>query len=139
MKVILLKDVPKVGQKNTIKEVKDGFAINLLIPRGLAKQATPSAVHQMEKIQTLENKNKKAGVEALEEKVSGLDQIEIKVKANEKGHLFAGIGKDELSNKLDIPAESIILDSPIKEVGEHEIEVKIGEQTQKIKVVITQE
>jgi large subunit ribosomal protein L9 len=139
MKVILLKDVPKVGQINTVKEVKDGFALNMLIPRGLARFATPEAILNMERMKTQENKNKETHATALSEKISGLGQIEIKVKANEKGHLFAGVGKNEIAKKSGIPVENILLESSIKEIGEHEVEVSNGQKTQKIKLLLTQE
>jgi large subunit ribosomal protein L9 len=137
MKVILLKDIPKVGQRNTIKEVKDGFALNMLIPRGLARQTTPDAVQQMERAQIREGEANTASAAELVAKISKLGQIEIKVKANEKGHLFAGVGKTEIAKELGVSEENIILEHPIKEVGEHEVEIKIGEESKKIKLLIS--
>ena len=49
MKVIFLKDVPRVGKRNDIKEVNDGYAVNFLFPRKLAEMATPSAINELEK------------------------------------------------------------------------------------------
>ncbi len=137
MKIILLKDIPKVGQRNDVKEVKDGFALNMLIPRGLAKQATPEAVKNLEKIKAQVDQKMAENTAALSAKISSLDQIEIKVKANEKGHLFAGVGKEEIAKEFDIPAENILLDSPIKEIGEYEVKVQAGNQTKKIKLLLT--
>jgi large subunit ribosomal protein L9 len=137
MKIILLKDVPKVGQKNAVCEVKDGFALNSLLPRGLARQATPNALKQIEKIQVQEERKKEGSDTALQEKISGLGQIEIKVKANEKGHLFAGVGKTEIGKVINISEENILLEHPIKEIGEHEIEIQAGDQVKKIKLLLT--
>jgi ribosomal protein L9 len=75
----------------------------------------------------------------LEKDLSKIGDIKIKVKANEKGHLFAGVGKEEIGNASGIPVGNIILETPLKEVGEHDIEIKIGEKNKKIKVVLEAE
>jgi large subunit ribosomal protein L9 len=48
MKVILLKDISGVGKRNTVKEMADGYALNYLIPKGLARQATPDQVAKLQ-------------------------------------------------------------------------------------------
>ena len=69
--------------------------------------------------------------------------IEMSEKANDKGHLFAGIHKEELApaikkqTRLEILPEHIEMDKPIKEVGEHEVTVKIQEKSVKFKVIVT--
>lgn len=128
MKVILLKDVPKVGQKNNIKEVKDGFALNLLLPRGLAQQATPGALKTLEKIKERQVLTKEADKERIAEKVAGLKDVVISSKANEKGHLFAGVGIAEIAKATGLPEESLVLSEPIKEVGDYDIEVSVGRE-----------
>ena len=47
MKIILLKDIPKIGQKNDIKEVADGYALNFILPRGLGVKATEAEIKKM--------------------------------------------------------------------------------------------
>ena len=139
MKVILLKDVPKVGQKNDIKQVKDGFAMNLLFPRKLAQQATPEAVKALEKIKEREVLTKEADKERIAEKVAGLKDVVISAKANEKGHLFAGVGVAEIGKVTGLPTENIVLAEPIKEVGDYDIEVKVGEEKAQFKLKIEEE
>ena len=132
MKIILLKDIPKLGRKYDVKEVSDGYALNMLIPRGLAEVATK---HTMKKVEIL-----KAQV-ATENKIQGellvrsLETIKdltinLKEKANKKGHLFAGVTKEMLVSeifklsRLNLDIESIKLDKPIKTVGEHKVTVE---------------
>ena len=136
MKVILLKDVPKVGQKNDVKEVKDGFALNMLIPKKLAIEATKSSIKNLEQIKERSLESQKIVLGNLEKNISEIKNIEIKVKANEKGHLFAGVGKEEISKHSGIPLQNIILEHPIKELGEHQIEIVVGEKTYKINLKI---
>jgi len=139
MKVILLKDVPKVGLRNDIRQVKDGYALNLLIPRKLAIHASPQALKNLENIKARETEKVKVNLENLEKELKKIGDIKIKVKANEKGHLFAGIGKEEIREASGIPEENIVLKTPLKEVGEHEIEIKVGEKSKKVKVILEKE
>ena len=132
MKIILLKDIPKVGRKYDVKDISDGYAVNLLIPKGDAIAATPDAVKRMESEKTKLEGERKLHQELLLKNINELSGVTINMqeKANEKGHLFASIHKAELipaiekQTRLQVGEEFIILDKPIKEVGEHEIEVK---------------
>jgi large subunit ribosomal protein L9 len=136
MQVILLKDVPKMGKKNDIKNVSDGHALNFLFPRGLAKQATPQAIKNIEVTKSREEALQKTHLENLEKKVLEKGSLKIKAKANEKGHLFAGIGRDEIAKLLEIGEGNIELKSPLKEVGLHEIQIKIGPKSLKVQILI---
>lgn len=134
MKIILLKDVKKLGKKYEIKDVADGHALNMLIPGKMAIPATPGNVKLIE-MKRGADMNDIAKTEAELQKVlndiKGVS-IEIKGKVNDKGHLFAGIHKEMIAEKvhkekgLGITPEMIVLDHPIKEVGEHDIKVKVG-------------
>ena len=132
MKIILLKDIPKVGRKYDIKNVADGFALILLIPRGLAEVATAQAIKKVERLKTTDLTEKKIQVELLEKSLEAIKNltITIKEKANDKGHLFAGVTKEMLaeeilkSSRINIDPEAIQISKPIKEVGEHKIKVE---------------
>ncbi len=132
MKIILLKDVPKVGRKYDIKEVAEGYALNMLIPRGLAKIATKDAVAKVEQLKANDLTNKKIQEELLLKNLEVIRnlKIDIKEKANEKGHLFAGVTRERVfeevtkATRLTLNIDSIILDKPIKETGEHKITVE---------------
>ena len=139
MKVILLKDVPKVGKKYDVKDVSDGFALNMLIPRGSAQVATPQAIKNIELLKTQDVADKKVQMDLL---VKNLDTIKslvlnLKEKSNDKGHLFAGVTRETLaqeifkSTRLTLDPESILLSKPIKETGEHTVTIEaMGKQAQ---------
>ncbi len=133
MKIILLKDVPKVGRRYDIKDVAEGFAINMLIPRGLAQVATPQAVKKIEEMRsndlTLKNMEESLLLKSLES-INNLT-LTLRGKANDKGHLFAGIDREVLakeilkSTRMNILPEFIKLEKPIKEIGEHKVLVEV--------------
>lgn len=132
MKIILLKDIAKVGKKYDIKDISDGYAANMLIPRGLAIAATASAMKTFELERAKADGERKIHEDLLLKNLAELDgkTVAIKVKGNEKGHLFAGLHKTELiaeiekQTRLQINLENLVLDKPIKTAGEHTLEVK---------------
>ncbi len=131
MKVIMLKDVGGVGQRGKVVNVSDGYALNYLIPRKLAEQATKDKEAQIAR-QTAETDEAAAAKNAeLAEQVRALDgaRVTIKAKANDKGHLFKGIGKKDVVLELVKMASLVTpemiegLDGVIKEAGEHVVRV----------------
>src|SRR5680860_1422432 len=94
MKVILLTDVPKVGNRYEVKEFKDGYARNVLIAKGLAILATPKALIDLNKKKSEMTNKKKEEDDTFNSLLNNIKskKIILKVKANEKGHLFKGIG-----------------------------------------------
>lgn len=144
MKIILLHDVAKIGKKYDTKNVSDGHALNLLIPKGLAVVATPSAIKSIEKIKAEDAGHKKVQEDLLLMNLKAVEgtQLEMTEKANEKGHLFAAIHKEAIIKRMktekqvDLLPEFIILDKPLKEVGEHEIEVKVKDKKAKFTIII---
>jgi large subunit ribosomal protein L9 len=137
MKVILLRDVQKVGRKYEVVNVADGFASNALFPKGLAEIATEKALKRAEGMKATEIADQKIREDLLIKNLNDISgvTIELSGKANDKGHLFAGIHKEALvpalkeQTRLDIDAEYIVLDKPLKEVGEHKIEVKVQDKS----------
>jgi large subunit ribosomal protein L9 len=144
MKIILLKDVAKVGKKYDVKEMSDGYAQNLLIPRGLAVAATADVLKRIELEKAREEGEKKVHLELLLKNLSQLDGVTVSVteRANEKGHLFAAIHKPEVvkaifdQTRLQISEDHILLDKHIKEIGIHSIEVKAGDKSVKFNLDI---
>jgi len=148
MKVILLKDVPKVGKKNEIKEVSDGYARNFLLANDLAKPATDSTLKQWEEEKEVLEKKAEAELKTEEELISRLDgqEFEIKAKADESGKLYGSITAAKIVKMLkdqgfEVAKNQIKLIEPLKETGEYEdilIELSHGLEA-KIKIIIIPE
>ncbi len=145
MKVILLKDVSKLGNRFDVKDVKSGHALNLLIPRGDAVAATREAMKKLETEKAKIEGERKIQEDLLSKNLKSVEDVVLNVsgKVNAKGHLFAGLHKEAISaeikkqTELDIPAAFIQLEHPIKESGDHMIEVKAGGKSAKFKLVIS--
>ncbi len=135
MKVILIKDVAKVGQHGMIKEVSNGYALNFLIARGLAIQATPEKLAAYEAAQKREVEARDRESEALVKAIQGLEgsRVEIVARATEKGGLFKSVTATDIAKaildqkRVDISQEMIALQKPIKETGEHSITIASGD------------
>ena len=144
MKIILLKDVKGVGKKYEIKDVGDGHAVNMLIPKGFAVTATPAAIKRIEVQKAADTTMKAVDAELAKNNIEQLaaQTIEMSEKANEKGHLFAGVHTEEISKAikkqihLDIDPEWIKLEKPIKTTGEYDINVEWHGQTGSFKLNI---
>lgn len=133
MIVILLKDVKGTGKAGDVVKVSDGFARNLLIPKGFATEASDKNVKNLEKQKAL-IAEKKAGEHAKAEKLAeklGSVSVHIVSKAGEGGRLFGSITSMDIADALkeqhgiDIDKRKYIIDTPIKHVGEYEITIKL--------------
>ncbi len=147
MKVILLQDVSKVGKKYEIKNVADGFGRNFLINRGLAQLATKENITRLESLKKEHNESIKKTEESLISALFSVKErgVTIKAKANEEGGLFAALRKEDIAKIVlkqvgaDIAIDNILLDKPIKQIGQFEIEIKIGDKKLPIKLAIEKE
>lgn len=131
MKVILTKDVSGLGRAGDVKEVSDGYFRNFLMPKHIALPATSSALQKLQK----EESEHQAKVQKLQDWLNGMkNKLENKVfiyKAKaEKNTLFASVHPDQIAQlvndklNLQLTADQIILDSPIKTLGLHEVQIK---------------
>lgn len=132
MQIILKANVKNVGQIGEIVTVKDGFARNYLIPKGLAVEANPrnlrSLEHEKRKIEEIARKEK-ANAENLTARISNLNLV-IKAKAGEEEKLFGSITAIDISEALkkegiDIDKRKILLEEPIKRLGSYTVHIKI--------------
>lgn len=136
MKIVLIKDVPKVGRKYDVKEVADGYARNFIIKNKLGAMATPKLIAWAEHEKTKISGEKKLREELLVKNLEDLKGVTVTLrgKANDLGHLFSGIHKEEIvaavqdATRLQIDAEHMVMDKPIKELGEHEIKIIVRDK-----------
>jgi large subunit ribosomal protein L9 len=144
MEVILNKDVQGIGKAGSVVKVKDGFALNYLIPQGLAMTCTLANRKQLE----LENRRKlehlqKLKQEALllKEKLQGLS-LTIPVLSHDEDKLYANVSAQDIARVLkdeghDVDKNAVALDEPLKALGIYEVEIKLHpEVTAKIKIWI---
>lgn len=148
MKVILNKDVKKLGKKGDVVTVSDGYARNFLLPKELAKEATDGNVRQAEtKKQELKEQEQARRQEALgkKEALEG-GVLEYITKAGSAGRLFGAITNKDLAASINekyglaIDKKKIEMGDHIKELGEYEIKVKLYPQVSaKLKVLVKEE
>lgn len=147
MKIILLKDVEKLGKKYEVKEVKAGYARNFLIPQGLAKIATKEILEWAGKQKELEEKKAEEELKKIGDLVSKIDglEIEIPIKVGEKEQVFERVSDQKILKKLkemgyDLKRSQIELPEPIKEIGEFPVKIKFAHNLEaEIKVIVVEE
>ena len=133
MIVILKRDVKGTGKAGDVVKVSDGYARNMLLPKGLAEEATKNNVHTLEKAKAKrEEEEAKAKEEALKQAESMKSmRVVIETKAGEGGKLFGSITSKDIAEALkdqyeiSVDKRKIVLDQPIKEVGVSRVKVKI--------------
>ena len=145
MEVILLERIERLGQMGDVVNVKDGFARNFLLPQNKALRANKLNREYFEKEKVnLEAKNLKQKSEA--ESVSGKitkDNYIIIRQASDTGQLYGSVNSGDIKERLQeegfsLEKSQIVLDKPIKEIGHHEIRIKLHpEVTSKINLYIS--
>ena len=133
MKVILLKDVKGSGVKGDVVNVSDGYARNFLFPKGLAIEATKANLNELKKRERAQQKRIEQEMQEARElakKISDLTLV-IKAKSGENGKLFGSVTNKEIAqelkkqHKITIDRKKIVLNEPIKQLGQMELEVKL--------------
>lgn len=143
MKIIFLKDIAKTARKYEIKEVADGYGRHL-VTKGIALFATPETVAHIEKKRATDATEKRVHTDLLLKNLADINGVSITLygKANDMGHLFASIHKEEIlrelkrTTRLDMHPDYIVLDKPLKELGVFEIPIVVGEFKTVLKVVV---
>lgn len=132
MEVILTKDVAKVGKAGAVVKVKDGFARNLLLPKGLALPVTSGNLKKLEqekqKITQEMEKNKQEAI-AIKTRLDALS-LTIAAMAQDEKSLYGSITALDIANALkeegvELDKNLIVLSEPIKSLGIYEIPVKL--------------
>ncbi|MEZ5337916.1 MAG: 50S ribosomal protein L9 [bacterium] len=145
MKVVLLDDVVNVGVAGDIVEVKNGYARNWLIPKRYAELATKDAVNRIRLIKRAAESKRARRMKEASDKFSFLaeKQIVIAMKSGTENRLFGAVTSamiaDEIKIQLEVDVERrhIVLEEPIKQLGEYEVELRAGaDVTGKVRVVV---
>ncbi|MDD5618262.1 MAG: 50S ribosomal protein L9 [Candidatus Omnitrophica bacterium] len=143
MKVILRKDVDKIGKCGQIVSVKDGFARNFLLPKGFALEATKESTKQIELEKKKREQGKKIEKTKAEESAEKLKGLSLTISAEAKDdNLYGSVTPADIYEALknegvEIDKQNIILEQPIKKLGIYEVDVKLhSEVTAKIKIWI---
>ena len=147
MVVILLKDVKGTGKAGDVVKVSDGYARNMLIPKGLAKEATQGNVRNLEKQKALAEEKRAEEKAAAQKRADELEKIILIVpsKGGENGKLFGSVTSMDVAKALQ-EQEGITIDKkkiempegPIKQAGTSQVIVKLYQEVSaKIRVKVT--
>lgn len=133
MKVILMEDIKSLGKKGDVCEVSDGYARNYIIPRKKGVEATPDNLNNLKLKQANDAKVAQENLEAAQKLAADLSKkpVIIKVKVGDGGKLFGAIATKEIAaavkeqTGLDLDKKKIVLNDPIKTLGEHNMKLKL--------------
>jgi len=134
MKLILKKNVEKLGEEGEVVDVKPGYARNYLIPQGLAYLASDANLERLERErEEAEERAKREYLEA-RRRASQVETVTVTVakRAGEAGTLFGSVTPAEIAEQLnaasldfDVDKKDIVLDEPIKELGQHTVTIRL--------------
>lgn len=143
MKVILLEDIRGLGKKFDVKELKDGYVRNFLLPKKLAEIATPTVLKKLNREKVILDKKHNELVQKLEKEAEKIEKLnlEFKLKVGEQGEVFGSVTRKDIELALadnGFPNFKVSLEKSIKSLGEQEVEINLGESVKtQIKVLIT--
>jgi large subunit ribosomal protein L9 len=134
MQVLLLKDVEGVGHAGDIKHVAGGYASNFLFPRNLAMPASEGALKQAKTIREATERRQQRKSDEAKELADRLDGqvVVFKAKAGEGDRLYGSITGHDVAEALakvagtEVDHRFLVLEHPIKTLGEHEVPVKVA-------------
>src|SRR5512138_3555397 len=147
MKVLLLKDVYKLGRAGDIKKVADGYGRNFLLPQKLAVLATPGALKQVEKIRSqaeIRRTEQNSELKDLSNQINGLILV-FAAKAGETGKLYGSITTQDLATaiqektRFEVKKQQIDM-QPIRNLGEYTAHVRLTmDLVPEVKVIVHRE
>jgi large subunit ribosomal protein L9 len=147
MELILRDDVEKLGRRGDVVKVKDGYARNFLLPRGLGMPVTAAnkaMVEKEKKAHEARLAKEKAEFESLAARIGGLRFVAPR-KVGENDVLYGSVTAGDIAEFLkgkgiEIDKRKVHLDEPIKHLGEHEVKVKLHpEVTATVRLLVTKE
>ena len=147
MKVVLLEDVSGLGDIGDVKEVANGYGRNYLLPRSLARVATPSALKDIE-ARAQKEARKRQDIASTQEKLAeqiGELIISFKEKVATENRTYGSIRDVHIAQEIsrligqDIDKGCILLKEPIHELGSHEVVVKLNKDLLPTITVVVEE
>ncbi len=132
MKVILRKEHEKLGQIGAVVDVKDGYARNFLIPKGIAYPATDGSVRALEEEKKQAERRSAKEQKSSQKLADELDKVSITLpmKVGEDEKLFGSVTSQMIADSLkekgfDLDKRTIVLDEPIKALGIYTVDVRL--------------
>jgi large subunit ribosomal protein L9 len=147
MKIILRKEIDKLGKAGEIVEAKNGYARNYLIPRGFAVPATASNMKIYEQEKRAEQRKLQKEIEEAQVLANQLNKVSITatIQVGEEDKVFGAVTNQTIADLLkekdfDIDRKKIILDEPLKALGVYEVPIKLHSDVEaQVKVWIVRE
>ncbi len=148
MKVILLKNVDKLGKEGDLVDAKSGYARNFLFPNKAAVEATPENMKNWKEMKAKEAADEAARIEEAQEQKKLLESkvVDLKAKGGANGKLFGAITAQDIANRMNvifgvkIDKKKIVLTENIKTTGKHQVVVKLyGDISADVDLVIDAE
>ena len=148
MKLLLRRDIPKVGLAGDVVDVKQGYARNYLIPQHLAVEPTKANLRMVEEDKKRAEEERRIRRAKLEEQVAKMREVEVTIAAacNPEGHLYGSVGPREIAAALrdmghDVETKQVQLREPIKRLDTLAVPVRFGDDdlTVEVKVWVVRE
>ena len=145
MKVILLEDVKSLGKKGDVVKVSDGYARNMLFPKKLGIEATAGNMKNLEQKRKIDEKNAAEELKKAQEFAENLEtkSVTVGIKVGAGGKTFGSVSTKEIADAakkqlgIDIDKKKMVLASPLRELGETQVPVKVHPKvTANLKVIV---
>ena len=145
MKVILLEDVKALGKKGDVVKVSDGYARNMLFPKKLGIEATAGNMKNLEQKRKIDEKNAAEELKRAQEFAKDLEtkSVTVGIKVGTGGKTFGSVSTREIADAakkqlgIEIDKKKMVLASPLRELGETQVPVKVHPKvTANLKVIV---
>ena len=147
MKVILMTDVPALGQRGETRDVANGYARNFLLPRKLAVPATPANLKNVEHLKRQRAREEERALETAKATAERIEDLTLAVtaRASEDGRLYGSVSPQDVvefleRHKISVEKRRVAMDEPIKAVGDYKVSVRLhGDVTAALTVTVKAE
>ena len=145
MKVILLEDVKSLGKKGDVVKVSDGYARNMLFPKKLGIEATAGNMKNLEQKRKIDEKNAAEELKKAQEFAKDLEtkSVTVGIKVGTGGKTFGSVSTKEIADAakkqlgIENDKKKMVLASPLRELGETQVPVKVHPKvTANLKVIV---